>query len=163
LVLVSAMGGLVPFVPTVTAPDAKVARDLARSRALRTSPGFADQLAAVELVTPMLVAGKTAPGWLAHARILGMLVPPYAQAALRKHPLDNGDLVGTLAATPMLVAYGTRDPSVSPTMRAAFAKAFPTARLQGFAGAGHAPFAEQPTAFNAMLAAFVTANWKDTR
>ena len=89
------------------------------------------------------------------------MVPGYAQAALRKHPSDNGDLVPLLGEMPTLILHGSEDPSVSPAALEAFVKAAPTIKSHAFEGAGHSPFAEQASAFNDELARFVIANWSD--
>lgn len=159
LVLVSALGGFVPFIPPSEAPDPEILAQLTRSRELRQSPSFADQLEAVEIVTPMLVGDEAPAGWIDNARILGMMVPPYAQAALRKHPMDNGDLVPLLREIPVLVLHGERDPSIPPSMLSAFLKEVSNASSRKFDNAGHSPFAEQPEAFNRELARFVEAHW----
>lgn len=163
LVLTGALGGFVPFIQPAKGPDPELLAQLVRLQELRKSSSFDDQLEAVEIFLTMLTEGESTPGWIDEARLLGMMVPAYANAALRKHPSDNGDLVPLLRKTPTLILHGTEDPSVSTEALAAFSKAVPAASSHAFPGAGHSPFAEQPDAFNFELARFVTANWSESR
>jgi non-heme chloroperoxidase len=161
LVMVGALGGFIPFTPPAGGPDPELLAQLMKLQELRKSTSFDDQLAAVEIFLTMLTAAEAPPEWIDEARMLGMMVPGYAQAALRKHPSDNGDLVPLLGEMPTLILHGSEDPSVSPAALEAFVKAAPTIKSHAFEGAGHSPFAEQASAFNDELARFVIANWSD--
>ena len=56
-----------------------------------------------------------------------------------------------LPAQPLVFATGELDPLVTPPVVAKLKGLFPAARFVGFAGAGHAPFLEDPARFNALL------------
>lgn len=160
LIMIGALGGFTPFVPPTSGPEAKVLADLTLSRELRQRPSLVDQEKAVDLILPMLVGSDAVPGWLAHARTLGLLVPAYAQGPLRKHPSDNTDLVPKLQGLAICAMRGELDAAVPVESLDAFMKAFPQARQMTFVGASHSLFAEQPAAFNAALAKFVGENWR---
>ncbi|VWX60295.1 alpha/beta fold hydrolase [Sphingorhabdus sp. 109] len=159
LVMIGALGGFIPFSPPAGGPDPELLAQLMKLQELRKSDAFEDQLAAVELFMPMLTANEPPADWIEEARILGMMVPAYAQGALRKHPSDNIDLVPLLGEMPALILHGSEDPSVSPAALAALLQSAPTVKSRAFENAGHSPFAEQPDAFNDELAKFVLAYW----
>lgn len=163
LVMAGALGGFVPFMPSAEGPDPELLAQFTQLQELRKSSSFDGQMAAVEIFLPMLTEGGAAPSWIDEARILGMMVPAYAHAALRKHPSDNLDLIPLLREMPVLVLHGTEDPSVSAPALAALSKAVPTLLSHAFSGVGHSPFAEQPDTFNRELAQFVSVNWSESR
>lgn len=154
LVLIGAAGGLVEQPPPSTPPDPDVAAELERSRSLRSIPSIDAQQEATAIVTPMLFHCRPDENWLSKAKVLGMMVPPYAQAALRKHPYANGDLLEKMRELPVLIAQGAFDPSLSTAVVEALMADLPKARAHSFDHAGHSPFAEDPAAFNSMLADF---------
>lgn len=155
LVLTGGVGGLVAWqLPASTVNDA-ASTAWVRLRELRAIPSLKAQEEAVALATPMLTHGATAYGWVKKAKLLGVMVPAYLQGPLRKHRSANTDLIARLSTTPALLAYGEHDLSVPPQTVAALRKALPSIAIRKFNGAGHAPFAEQPAAFNALLADFV--------
>lgn len=162
LVMIGALGGIVTPPAATAPPDPKILADLTRSRALRAVPTFAAQQEAIALILPMLVHRAPANGWLDRAAVLGMEVPAYAQAGLRKHVGSNSDLVPRLQALPMLFVYGAYDFGVSAGAADAFRTAFPKGQVYRFDQAGHAPFAENPETFDALLQRFVHSNLKET-
>jgi pimeloyl-ACP methyl ester carboxylesterase len=84
------------------------------------------------------------------------MVPAYAQPLLRAHGMDNADLLARINV-PLLFVHGGLEASFSQaTIDALLARA-PCARASGYAGQGHAPFAEVPARFNAELMEFVVA------
>ena len=161
LVMVGALGGFIPFTPPAEGPDPELLAQLMQLQELRKSTSFDDQRAAVEIFLTMLTEGEATSEWIDEARMLGMMVPAYAQAALRKHPSDNSDLAPLLGKMPTLILHGSEDPSVSPAALEAFSAVAPTVKSHAFEGAGHSPFAEQASIFNDELARFVIANWSD--
>ncbi len=163
LVLVSALGGLVPQTAPAEAPDPQVMADMARYYELRQSVSLADQDAALKILAPLLYEvteeGPSAE-WQDRARILGLMVPPYAQPHLRLHPNANGDLLPQLRETPLLVVHGASDFAVNPADVSTLKKALPQAQVLTLHPGGHSPFAERPAAFNAALAAFTDEHWR---
>lgn len=154
LVLVGAPGGLVTPPQPSSPPDPDVLAELERSRSLRSVPSFDAQREAVGIVMPMLFHCRPDDEWLEKANMLGMMVPPYAQAALRKHPFANGDLLEKMRSLPVLIAHGAFDPSLPQAAVDALKAGLPRARAHRFDQAGHSPFAEKPFSFNAILAEF---------
>ncbi|MDQ5881454.1 MAG: pimeloyl-[acyl-carrier protein] methyl ester esterase [Pseudomonadota bacterium] len=73
--------------------------------------------------------------------------------------LGSVDLRSTLKdiAQPALVMHGNNDPLMPFATAAALAERLPQARLQHFAGAAHAPFIADPTAFTDAVSAFCHA------
>lgn len=163
LIMVSALGGLVPQTARETPPDPKVMADLARYYELRKRAALADQDAAVDLLAPLLFeVTENGPSgeWKERARILSLMVPPYAQPYLREHPSNNANLLSQLDRTPLLVIYGASDFAVNPADISTLKEALPQTQVLKFDPGGHSPFAEQPSLFNAALAAFIDENWR---
>lgn len=132
----------------------------------RMSPRLGDHAEAYELLAPMLFeVTDEGPSekWQQRTKMLAGLVPPCAQVHLRAHPADNAGLVPHMARLPLLVVNGVKDLAHSAADLTAFRQAFNHAKIQTFADAGHSPFAEQPTAFNAVLAGFVSSHWEPVK
>ena len=163
LVLVSALGGLVPPSVRSEPPDETITAQLQRYRALRKTPELSAQQEATDILAPMLF--ETTPQgpsakWIARTNALGILVPPYAQPYLRAHPNDNVELAARLAETPVQAFHGSKDFAVVDADLAALKLALPHVKIRTFEGAGHSLFAEQPAVFNAAITAFVLENWR---
>lgn len=162
LVLVSALGGLVVPVPSDTPPDPEVMAQMAKYYKLRASVSLADQEQSVDILAPLLYE-QTEDGpskeWRDRARLLGLIVPPYAQAPLRSHPSDNGELVEQLAETPVLVVHGIKDFAVNPVDAANLKSLLPQTQIVAVDPGGHSPFAERPDLFNQTISAFVDQAW----
>ncbi|MBC7522099.1 MAG: alpha/beta hydrolase [Sandarakinorhabdus sp.] len=154
LMLVSSVGGLVKAPP----PTGPVPPDLVKSRQLRASVDLADQQEAQRLLAPYLTGGSIPPDWRAMAITQGTMVPPFVDAALRKHKGANADLVPALNL-PVLVVSGKLDAAIDAATVNALVAQVPGARASRFDRAGHSPFAEDPARFNAELAAFVDRVW----
>ena len=162
LVMISSVGGLLPQSPGSEPPDAAMLAQLQRYRELREIPAVDVQQAATEILAPMLYeTGSEGPSaqWIARTRAFGILVPPYAQPYLRAHPADNAALIPDLQEVPLELFRGSKDFALSDADLAAFKQALPNAQVRIMEGAGHSMFAEQPAAFNAVIAAFVVKNW----
>lgn len=84
-----------------------------------------------------------------------MMVPPEVRAAMAR-PADY-DVALAAIKVPSLVIHGADDQVIAPAMAVHIANMVPGARLELMAEAGHAPFAERPDDFNALLAAFAHA------
>lgn len=154
LVLISSLGGLVEAPPPD--PAMEFPPELVRARELVGVPELGAQVEYGRLVVPMLAGAGVTPAWREQAAKLALMVPPYAQPLLRKHGMDNAGLLARIDV-PLLFVHGGFEASFSPaTVDALLARA-PCARASGYAGQGHAPFAEVPVRFNAELVAFVKA------
>ena len=150
LVLVSALGGLVEG----TRPTGPVPPNLVRSRQLRANPELADQREAQRLVAPYLTARTPSRDWSRNAQAMGLMVPPFADVALRKHKAMNRDLVAKIDV-PVLVILGKRDTSIQEKVVNELVAELPRASVSRFDGSGHSPFAEDPERFNLELSKFV--------
>lgn len=80
-------------------------------------------------------------------------VPPAVRAALFSRQLDNDDVLASLDV-PVLVLHGSADEVVLPASGEHIASTVPDARWHLMDGLGHAPFADDASAFDAALAAF---------
>ncbi len=154
LVLISSFGGMIEAPPAQ--PGTALPPELLRARALLAVPDLADQSESVGLIVPMLVKSTAAKGWTQRAASLGLMVPPYAQPYLRKHPFGNADLRPKLDI-PVLFVHGGFEASFSQATIDSFLKSVPCSRASNYAGMGHSPFAEAPDRFNAELMAFIAA------
>jgi non-heme chloroperoxidase len=83
-----------------------------------------------------------------------MMVPPKVRLAMGGRPLEVDDMLRTLKI-PVLVTHGAEDQNVKVIAAEYTAKMIPGAKLSVYQGIGHAPFFEDPSRFNAELAAFV--------
>jgi pimeloyl-ACP methyl ester carboxylesterase len=88
-------------------------------------------------------------------RLLGIVlsVPSRVRAAILARVADGDETIGAVNV-PTLVIYGTADEAVMPSSSAELKTLLPTARVSAYPGAGHMPFAEEPTRFQAELAEF---------
>ena len=126
------------------------------------------RLSDVATLGPRAMAEKRAP------RLLGPAAPPealakvmdtmgsirpggYGQAA---RMLSTGDIAADLARLPAGLAgqviYGDGDVITPPVRNREIAGRWPGAAVHVIAGAGHAPYLEQPAAFNALVADFIS-------
>ena len=156
LVMVNTLGGLVPVVPNAVEGAME---DLGQAYRLLGAPSFSNQQRAVDLIAPYLVAQDVAPEWAKQVRVSGMMLPPYVRPLLNAHPKDNADLLAQITV-PLLIVHGVQDASLPATYVDQVAAAVPGTRIESYPDAGHTPFAEDPTRFNADLSAFVDAVWK---
>ena len=86
-----------------------------------------------------------------------MMLPAYARRYMLKRPMDNSDLVGRLAALPIMLIRGERELGMPEEGIAALAGRLPRLTVLRFPGAGHLTFFEQPERFNRELARFALA------
>jgi pimeloyl-ACP methyl ester carboxylesterase len=126
------------------------------------------RLGDVATLGPRAMAEKRAP------RLLGPAAPPealakvvdtmssirpggYGQAA---RMLSTGDIAADLARLPPglpgQVIYGDGDVITPPARNREIAERWPGAAVHVIAGAGHALYLEQPDAFNALVADFIS-------
>jgi pimeloyl-ACP methyl ester carboxylesterase len=80
-------------------------------------------------------------------------VPPFVRQALFSRAFDNDDLLPTLTK-PVLITHGADDAIVRRTAVEQHQARIAHAQVHIMAGAGHAPFRDDVTAFNRRLAAF---------
>lgn len=154
LVLISSLGGLVEAPPAD--PEMVFPPELVRVRELVGVPALEAQADYGRVVVPMLAGAGVAPGWLARAEQLALMVPAYAQPLLRGHAMENRDLLARIDV-PLLFVHGGFEMSFSQETVDALLARSGCARASAYVGQGHAPFAEVPARFNAELVAFVAA------
>jgi non-heme chloroperoxidase len=83
-------------------------------------------------------------------------VPPYVRQALFARAFDNDDLLPRIRK-PVLLTQGTSDGVVKPAAADQHTAAVAHAELHLVEGGSHAPFWDDPVAFNRRLAEFATA------
>jgi pimeloyl-ACP methyl ester carboxylesterase len=85
---------------------------------------------------------------------MNMVVPPEVRAAALASPVDLNAALSKVAV-PALISHGRLDQVVLPATADYTARLMKNARLSWYNVAGHAPFYEDASRFNAELAAFV--------
>ena len=83
-------------------------------------------------------------------------VPHFVRQGMFSRSFDNGDLLPKLQK-PVLVTHGTSDRIVKPEAARSHASRIPKAELHMVEGAGHAPFWDDASGYNARLRAFCKA------
>ncbi len=104
-----------------------------------------------------LFPAGTAPGEPMElaARIAAEVRPEGIRCSTRMLQLaDNRPILPRLTM-PILVVTGGRDPVVKPTLTEALRSLTPSARHVTLPGLGHAPYLEDPAAYNAVVGAFL--------
>lgn len=163
VMMIGAHGSVAPPAPPEGEPDPAIMELMSEYYQLRGSAKFADQSRATRMMAPYLYeVTTTGPSeeWRENAHILGLMMPPYAQPHLRAHPNDNAGLAEALAETPLMLVTGTKDLGMSEPNIVAAKAAWPHLEHRSFQDGGHAPFAESPEQFNAVLALFVERTWQ---
>ena len=156
LVLISSLGGLVAAPPP--SPEMVFPPELVRAREMVAVPALGAQADYGRVVVPMLAGAGVSPDWLERAAKLALMVPAYAQPLLRAHGGDNADLLARIGV-PLLFVHGGYEASFSQATVDTLLARSSCARVSGYAGQGHAPFAELPRRFNAELVAFVAGGF----
>lgn len=87
--------------------------------------------------------------------ISNMRLPLYATQMMGKKIHENHDLNGSLTC-PTLFILGEHDRANDQAEMEELAKSLPDARLEMMVDTGHAPFLEDPQAFNSLVAGFMT-------
>lgn len=113
------------------------------------SPDLSLNITAVSASTDFLFKSpRIAPELRAQFAAAAMRVGPWVEQAVARRPRSEAPV---LPAQPLVFATGELDPLVTPPVVARLKGLFPAARFVGFAGAGHAPFLDDPARFNALL------------
>ena len=81
-------------------------------------------------------------------------VPPYVRQGLFSRAFDNDDLLPRIRK-PVLITQGAKDAIVKPEVVDQHKAGFALAQIDIMPDAAHAPFWEDPDAFNQRLRAFV--------
>ncbi len=149
LVLVGALGGL-----TQSPPPNAFPADLIEARKLLLIPDVDSQRKASNLIAPYLTNSAASKWWQETTRELNLMVPPYVQPLLRKHPSDNKDLIDRLKM-PVLIVHGAKDSGVQQYDVDSLLKQLPNTTASRYDNAGHSPFVEDAARFNTELQKFI--------
>lgn len=82
-----------------------------------------------------------------------MMVPPWVRQALLSRAFDNNDVMPNIRK-PVMITHGAKDVIVRPAVVDQHKAGMPHARVDIIENAGHAPFWENPKAFNRSLREF---------
>jgi pimeloyl-ACP methyl ester carboxylesterase len=122
------------IVQTVVSPDAEL--------------NLATRIGATERVYPPDVVG---PEMLAKFTAIAMRPGPFVdRGGIRRMGHTNRDIAAQLTL-PVTLVFGGRDPIVPAALAELLKQSIPKARVVTFDKAGHAPFIEAETDFNALL------------
>lgn len=138
-------------------PQAKANRERVAEAVLADGTGVL-----VEEVLPTLIGATTKERRaMVFGRIRGLVqaAPPGAVAWAQRAMAGRPDSFDTLRAlkVPVLVVVGAEDELAPPAEAEAMARAVPEGRLAVIPEAGHLSAVEQPEAFNAAVAAFISS------
>jgi non-heme chloroperoxidase len=129
-------------------------------------PGFADfaqgamsqdlpeSIAAIRMFVREMFAKPIPADDHEEALCYNMVVPPHVHRWTTQHePVDNSEVLAAVRV-PLWAAHGGADHVVLPGALGMVRAASPDAAVTTYPGAGHAPFLEDPEAFNTDLRAF---------
>lgn len=151
------IGGL-HFVDGLTKLGSAAALSVLTPELLALVPGFfsADAETSVNALGALLrlcfVRALSAPDFFT---MLGfnVFVPTFVRQALFSRTIDNDDLLPTIRK-PLLITHGANDAVVKVDVVAQIRQLVPRAEVQIMPDAGHAPFRDDPAAFNQRLSEF---------
>ena len=149
------IGGIV-FVDAVTANERRFYGTCNRLMRLMCSTDVEENIAATRTFLRRCFAAPIPQPLFEQLLAVNMMVPPEVRSALFGRTADYEALLKGLDV-PVLVAQGALDEVVAPAMAEHIAATIPGARLDLYAGVGHAPFIEAADRFNATLATFAAA------
>jgi pimeloyl-ACP methyl ester carboxylesterase len=152
-----AIGGI-HFVDGITKLGGEEAVSVLTPEFLALVPGLfsgdvTESVAALESLLRMCFAREPSAGDLYTMLGYNVSVPPFVRQALFSRVVDNDDILPTIR-TPVLITHGAADAIVRPTAVEQHRARLPRAEIDVVAGAGHAPFRDDPVAFNRRLGAF---------
>ena len=79
-----------------------------------------------------------------------MMMPSYVRAAILTRDLNNAD-IRLRFAIPVLISFGSEDSFISAGKAAMLASSLPSAKVSAYEGAGHLPFMQYSSRFDAEL------------
>lgn len=151
----AAIGGIV-FVDAVTANERRFYGSCNRLMRLMCSTDVEENIAATRTFLRRCFAAPIPQPLFEQLLAVNMMVPPEVRSALFGRTADYEALLRRLDV-PVLVVQGALDEVVAPAMAEHIVDIIPGARLDLYAGIGHAPFIEAADRFNTALAAFAAA------
>lgn len=163
LVMIGALGGLVPVTLSDLKPNAEWASAAPVIAKLRASAALEDSIQASRLTVGFLTERPMPVEWTETQVMVGTMVPPYVRANLASQMKDNSDLVPSILA-PVLLMAGSEDGGTPEALMQRLADNLPNgAQIKVYAGSGHSPFVEEPERFNADLLEFARRCTESTR
>jgi len=148
--------------PTARGPSAGAQRAGAAARDM-SAPDLRQNLAGAHAFTSLMTARWPDEAWEAETVAALMRLPAYVRRALGNEVIgpggqaltSNADLAPRLSLPLMVVVGGHDALSDGPALADAYSATFPSARVLVYPEAGHSPFAEDSTRFDADLATFI--------
>lgn len=152
-----AIGGL-HFVAGVTKLGSDEAVAALTPEFLSLVPGFfstdvEESVRSLESLSRMCFARRPSASELYEMLGYSVSVPPFVRQGLFSRVIDNDDVMRTIRK-PVLITHGAADAIVRHAVVDQHRERMPHAEIHIMAGAGHAPFRDDPSSFNARLAAF---------
>jgi non-heme chloroperoxidase len=151
IVMIGSNAGLLPL----DAP-AKERSDAARAASRTLAPDVEAQIAAGNGFVNVMTANPAPPDMREIMFATNQMMPPYVRRAFADRSLDNSDIVDRFDLPVWLLA-GSKDLSQPEALLRAVASRLPQAKLVLMEGTGHAPFIDQPAAFDTELRRIVEA------
>ncbi len=116
-----------------------------------TVPNLSTNISAVDASTDFLFPKSVDTGLRDQFRAAAMRVTPFVDRAIIGRSADiNTDLVSAIHV-PITLVFGGMDKIINPALAQKIAAIFPGANVVSFPAAGHAPFIEEPSKFDALL------------
>lgn len=143
---------IIPGQPMPPAAEATRARPEVKADGMFTGT-LAQDLAATTAFVQACFHQQPAPDDLARMVGFNMLCPQHARACRKRR--EDYRPVAANTNVPAHVTWGAHEGIAPPPLSQIAAQAFANATTHAFANSGHAPFYEEPEAFNAALLAFV--------
>jgi non-heme chloroperoxidase len=153
----AAIGGMV-FVDGITKLGSDAATAVLTPEFLSLVPGFfatdvEESARSLRSLLRLCVAHEPSAEDLYLMLGYNLSVPPYVRQALLARSFDNDDLLPTLRKA-VVIVQGDQDAVLRPAIVKQHKAALASADVQIVPNAGHAPFWDDPAAFNALLGAF---------
>jgi pimeloyl-ACP methyl ester carboxylesterase len=151
IVMVGSNAGLIPL---DAAARERTEATRAATRAMK--PDVEKQIADGQQFVKFMTANPAPEDMATIMFATNQMLPTYARRMIAWRSLDHSDYVGRLD-TPVWLVVGTKDGSQSVEALRKLAADLPRGKLVPIEGAGHAPFIDQPEAFDAELRRIVEA------
>lgn len=154
------IGGL-HFVDALTKLGSDEALAVLTPELLALVPGFfstdvEESMSSLEPFIRMCFVHEPSAEELCLMRGYNVAVPPHVRQALFSRALDNDDLLPTIRK-PVLITHGAEDALVTLAIVDQIRDSVPHAEVDVMEGAGHAPFWDDPGAFNTRLRSFAAS------
>jgi pimeloyl-ACP methyl ester carboxylesterase len=157
LVMIGALGGLVPMIP----PAGPSQAERGRAISARTRSGWLDDnFEAGDEIARFFMRREADAAWTRRTAAGNALLSPYVRPLISQRSFDHTRELPRVTVPTWLV-LGSEDPQAGPASATALMGRVPQVSLSIFDGSGHLPFAEDPVRFNRELAAFARRAFDD--